>query len=191
MIFENLDTYTKIYLLIALISTVVFILKFILMLIAGNQDTVIDGDIQLNDMHVSSDSAFVLLSIESILAFLMGFGWSGIAFRNEWNLASIYSVPLAFIFGFIMMFFFAYLMMQVKKLNKVSSFDINECKGKIASAYTELKRDKMGQVKINASGKLRFLPAINRSTDIINAFSSVIVTDIEDNYLIVDEYKGE
>lgn len=191
MTFESLDGYSRIYLVIAISSTVLFLIKFVIMLINGDHSSIdVDADLDSGDIHVSSDSAFVLFSVESILSFLMGFGWSGLTTRNEWHLPGFLSVPIAFIIGILMMLFIAFLMMQVKKLGKTTKFDIYDCIGKTGDAYTELKKDKVGQVKIVASNKLRFLNAVNRTKDKINAFSSIIVTDIEDNNLIVEEYNG-
>lgn len=190
MLLENLDTYSKTYLIIAIASTIMFVIKLVLMLVGGDS---VETDVEFHsgDTHVSSDSAFVLFSVESILSFLMGFGWAGLTAKNEWHLPIIASVPIAFIVGVSMMLFITFLMMQVRKLNKTTEFDIYDCIGKTGSVYTELKKDKIGQVKIIASGKSRILNAINRTQEKINSFSSIIVTDIEDNNLIVAEYKGE
>lgn len=189
MTFGNLDPYSKIYLIIAIISTVIFVIKLILMMIGGDHHDSLEIDAEVHS-GTGSDSAFVLFSIESILAFLMGFGWSGLAIKNEWHFPTFISASMAFAFGLMMMLFIAYLMMQVKKLGQTSSFNIHDCVGKTGSAYTDLKKDKQGQVKIIVSGKLRILNAINRVSEKIDAFSSVIVTDIEDNNLIVDNYNG-
>ena len=182
MIFFNaLDSYAKVYFLIAVISTTIFVIKVILMFMGADDSLDISDD---------SSDAFELVSIQSILAFLMGFGWIGLAARNEWGMNSILSLIVGGLFGFAMMLLVTFLMKQVKKLNKSAKFDINDCIGIIGKAYTDLKPDELGQVQVKVAGKLMIFDAINFTQEKIEFFAPIIVDKVDNNVLIVSRYGG-
>ncbi|GHU15730.1 hypothetical protein FACS189449_13520 [Alphaproteobacteria bacterium] len=62
---------------------------------------------------------FRFLSLQSVLAFLMGFGWIGFAGVREWHLNAWLSFVIAVVAGAAFMALSMWLMFQVKKLNKV------------------------------------------------------------------------
>lgn len=189
MLLENIDIYSRVFLGIAAISTLLFVIKLLLMFIGGDVDTDIDTGTDFH--HINSGNAFVLLSVETVLAFLMGFGWAGLAVKNDWHGGNAFSMLIAAGFGFAMMVFMAFLMMQIKKLNKTPKYDIYDCIGTIGTAYTELKPERIGQVQIVMAGQLKVLNAINKSKEIISSFSQIMVTNVENNMLIVSRYEGD
>jgi hypothetical protein len=91
----------------ALVGTVVFLLKLGLLSLGGvGADADVDVDLDVDagmDMDHAGDvddstHAFQILSIHSIAAFLMGFGWGGlVGFRTfDWNTPSSFALGLAF-----------------------------------------------------------------------------------------------
>src|SRR4051794_36534401 len=81
----------------ALIGSVFFAFRIVMLLVgAGAHDIGIDlhgdvhadagGDLHADGSHGDSSHAFQVLSLQSIAAFFMGFGWAGLAaYRNGWH----------------------------------------------------------------------------------------------------------
>ncbi len=187
MFFEYLDSYSKFYFIIASISTILFVVIMIMTFMGHDYS----GQ---SSTEGFSTEAFELMSLQSILAFFMGFGWVGLAAKTEWDMSNGVSVIIAGLFGIAMMLFTSFLMKRVKNLNKQVQFDIKECIGIIGQAYTVLEPNKIGQVQIKVSGKLMTYDAINDTEETISSFSPIIVKEIDKNVLIIEPYvreKGE
>ena len=81
----------------------------------------VGGDIEVDadfDSITEVETSFTFLSVQSVLAFLMGFGWCGISAMIQFKLPWVITMFIAFIAGMLCMFVSAYLMFSIKKLNK-------------------------------------------------------------------------
>lgn len=188
-LFNNLDNYSKFYFTIAIISTVVFLLKLLLMFVGG--DSGLDGHINDLDPNFEHDTSFTFLSTQSILAFLMCTGWIGLAAKAEWKLDGLLSVVAASVSGFLAMFLMAFLMTQVKKLNKNVKTDIKSCVGTTGKAYTKFFPRGSGQIQITLNGKLQTIDAINNTDEEIASFTQIIVTGIDNSTVLIASHKQE
>lgn len=171
------------YFYIAIISTVLYVIKTVIFSFFG-------GDAEVHSDFNSSfetDTAFDFLSIQSILAFLMGFGWLGLACLNEWKLSLKLTLMISVLFGFLMMFLSAYLMASIKKLNKNIIKDISGCVGKIGKSYTNFAPKAEGQVEIEVNGQLAIENAINNTDKEIKSFTPIKVVKYENNKLYIEE----
>ena len=169
------------YFYIACFATLLFIVKLALYSFTG-------GDTDINDANggVETDVAFNFFSIQSVLAFLMGFGWLGLAGIKQWHMSTLNSALVAAICGFLMMILSAYLMFCLKKLGKTVTRDYSECVGKMAKAYTSFAPNGSGQVEIDFNGQLSIENAINTTDREIKSFSEVKVVKFEDNKLFIE-----
>ena len=183
-----MDIYSKALLITAIFSTVLFLGRLILLLTLGDHHSIFDIHADSND---SSGIMFEMFSLQSISIFVMSFSWMGFLARTKWYLGFVFIILISLIFAFAMMFLLAYLMFKMKGLNDIKEFDIYECIGSCGKAYTNLKPNEIGQVQIVADGKLMTMNAINKSNEAISSFKPIIVTNIEDDTLIVSEYEGE
>lgn len=133
----------------------------------------------------NSDSDFKLFSLQSILAFLMGFGWSGKAFIEDFNLSTTKSLFLAILFGFVLALLITKLIQISLRLNSVYVPNISECKGKRGVVYTEVTKEG-GQVEISCGGKVMFLNAVGAELeDVLSHGTSVEVIGVSNRTLIV------
>lgn len=181
----NLVTNTTIemsYFYIACFATILFIIKLALYSITGG-DAEVHTDI---DGSVETDVAFNFFSIQSVLAFLMGFGWIGLAGVKQWNMSTLHSALIATAFGLLMMTLSAYLMFCLKKLGKTVKKDYSTCIGKTAKAYTSFTPNGSGQIEIDFNGQLSIENAINTTDKEIKSFSEVKVIKFEDNKLYIE-----
>ena len=126
---ENLGS---IFLLCAVLGTVVFVLKIALPVDSGTEVSV-----DFNSM-ADTDASFSLFTIEGVSAFFMMSGWLGWFSYAKMNYPPKISALIAFIAGFIGMFFFAFLISKFKKLEHVPKFDLKTLEGKSGKAYMDI-----------------------------------------------------
>ncbi len=75
------------------IATLIFLANLVLEATLGGAVSALHaGDV---DAHVDSTSAFTLFSTLSILSFVIGVGWMGLASRVSWGLGATASATLA------------------------------------------------------------------------------------------------
>lgn len=171
----------NVFLAISIFSTVLYILKLAIFILVGG-DTEVETD--FNTVS-ETDISFNYLSVQSILAFFMGFGWSGLSALIQFKTGGKIALLIAIFVGLAFMFLSAYLMYSVKKLNKRIVVDYNELINKTGKAYTTFEPKKEGQIEIDLNNRLSTLNAINLSDEKINAFSIIKVVKVENNQIYI------
>jgi hypothetical protein len=174
-----------VYLIMALVGTLFFVLRLVFALFFGGDAGDIDGD--MADIG-HADSAFSLFSLLSILAFFMGAGWMGLACRLDWGLSSMISAMAAAGFGIVLMAMASGLMAFARSLNQVVEYDVNTAVGKTASVYMTIpeRGHGSGQIKVTVSGRLKMMDAISNGPR-IPEFQSVKVLSVGDDGTFVVE----
>lgn len=168
---------------VAIISTVLFVLKLIIFSIFGG-DAEVEGDFDVAD---EVDTSFDFLSIQSVLAFLMGFGWIGWACLSQFGMRIRFAFLIALVFGFMMMYFSAWLMFCIKKLNHRVKKDFSKCAGLSGRAYTGFKPNGKGQIEIDFNNQLSIEEAINNSDCEIKSFENIKVVKYENGILYIEK----
>ena len=102
----SVESFWKIYYYIALFATIVFVLKLVLFATVGG-DSEVAADF---NSEIDTDCSFNFISIQSVIAFFMGFGWMGYSALKQFNLSQLVSFGAAFGVGLVFMFISAYLM---------------------------------------------------------------------------------
>ena len=170
---------------IAVFSTIFFVIKLIFFMMFGG-DTEVSADF---NTEFDSDPSFNFISVQSLLAFLMGFGWMGYAAIVQFGWSNLYAVISAVVVGLIFMFVSALLMFSVKKLEKNVKKDKTTAIGKTGKAYTNFDEQGNGKVEIEVSGQLTVTDARNVSDAPINSFDVIEVVGVKDNILEVVKYE--
>ncbi len=177
------DGIIAVYYYVALFSTIFYIIKMSIFAVFG-------GDAEVHTDFNSSfetDESFDFLSIQSILAFLMGFGWMGLSCLKVWGLRTLYSVIISVLFGLLLMFLSSYLMYCVKKLNKKVTKDLSNAVGKVGKAYTNFEPNSEGRIEIDINRQLSIEDALNATDNPIKAFDAVKVLKYENNKLYIEK----
>jgi len=176
-----METMKTVLLTIACVSTLLFLIKLGLFVFAG-ADSEIDTDFSgIED----TDASFNFLSIQSLLAFFMGFGWSGVAAIHQFGLSMAASLVVAIITGGFFMLVSAYLFRMTRKLNKTIKVDLKELEGKPAKAYTSFAPKGKGQIEVTLNKKLTILDAKNNTDSQIDSFATVKVQKVEDDIIYI------
>jgi len=182
MVSKVLSNLTGIYWYIALFSTALFVIKLALFSIVGG-DTEVHADFNAS---IEAETSFDFISIQSILAFLMGFGWLGLTCLKQWHLNTWLTLIFSVLFGLVLMSLSAYLMYCIKKLNKTIKKDKSACVGQMAKTYTNFAPNGIGQIEVDIEGQLTIENAINTTESELKAFSQVKILKYENNTFYVE-----
>ena len=171
------------YGVLAIVGTLLFVARLSMALFSGGDggDFDADGDIGTN-------ASFTLFSLLSIMAFIMGTGWMGLAARIDWDLGRAVSAVLSVGFGTTMMLLASGLMFMTRKLNRDVQYDVRTAVGKTARVYLTLppRGEGEGQIEVSVSGRKKVLPAVSNGAQ-IEAFTAVTVVDVRDDDTLVVE----
>jgi hypothetical protein len=174
-----------VYLIMALVGTVFFMLRLVFALFFGGDGGDLDGDLSAAG---HADSAFSMFSLLSILAFFMGAGWMGLTCRVDWGLSSMVAAMSAAGFGFVLMLMASALMAFARTLNQVVEYDVNTAVGRTASVYMSIpeRGQGRGQIKVSVSGRLKMMEAVSTGPK-IPEFRTVKVLSVGDDGTFVVE----
>lgn len=183
--FSGLELFSKIYWVIALLASLMFILIMVTTFIGGETDTDID-----TDLEIESDTGigFQFITFKNLIGFFTIFGWSGIACIDS-DLSKPLTVVISFISGLIMMTIMATMFYYMKKLNDSGTLNIKNALGAVGEVYLTIgaKRSKIGKAHVRIQGALRELEALTDSETDLKSGSVIKVKDVTDNGILIVE----
>ena len=175
--FGNLTDVTF-YFLMAALGSLLFLLRLVLTLIGGvDADVDFDGDI---DGGLEAHGAdFSLFSLLSVVSFIMGAGWMGLACRLQWGMNPMPSFFAAVAFGSFLMLISSFGMWQMRRMNVEGGYDPRNAIGRIGRVYLRVppKGEGQGQVQIDLDGNQRVMPAVSTGPA-IDSFAAIKIVDI-------------
>jgi hypothetical protein len=192
--FDSLPVLLQTFWLIALPSSVIFLLQTVMTFIgAASSDAVdipnIHADTSLQTSYHStfSDSPFQAFSLRNLINFLLGFSWTGVSFysiiENKTLLVLLsVSVGVSFVYGFFAV------IKQIQKLAEDNSFKIEATRFKTAEVYLTIpeRRTGKGKILISINGASHELSAMT-DYEKIPSGAIVKVMDIENENVVIVE----
>lgn len=172
------------YYYLAWFTTVFFVIKLIIFSVFGGDGSEVSGDF---NTEFDGDPSFNFISLQSILAFLMGFGWMGYTCLKEFELSQLITLLCAIGVGLIFMFITAFLMFSVRKLEKNVKKDKTTALEKIGKAYTDFAPKGQGRVEIEINEQLTVADAVNNTEEEIKAFDAIKVVKVENELLYIEK----
>lgn len=173
----------------AFIGSFFFLVRMALMFVGGHGDVDTDFDVH-GDFHVDShvgdhtdsSSAFKILSIQAIAAFLMGFGWGGLGgLRGAgWDVTS--STVFGLVTGAGMVWLLGRLLGVVYRFQSSGTVRIDAALGVEGSVYIGIppRREGRGSVRLVIDNRERFYNAVT-DHESIESHARVRVTEINDD----------
>ena len=183
----------------AVAGSLFFILRVAIVLIAGFEDfDAIDdgsgmdgGESSFDDSSADADhteAAFKLVSLNTISAFVMMFGWAGLTSKLQFELGALLSIVLALLVGFFSMVVTAWMYMFAKRLaSRGADFHIKDSVGLTGSVYQEISEGGLGKIQVSVNGYMRELQARCEKHQHIASFTNVLVTGTIDNQTVTVE----
>ena len=188
---DNLSLIEQIYWLVAIPSTLAFVIQLILTFIGGDVDDAdmdFDGDMDHDgDMNYDGDSGFHFMTIKNMIAFFSIFSWSGLACIDA-ELSLVVVVVISVICGLLMMVIMATLYYFMSKLAHSGTLRMNNAINQVGDVYLTIPggRKGMGKVQVKVQGALRTLDAVTDEPEAIRTGSLIKVVDvINENILVV------
>ena len=183
--FSSMDGMQQFYFYIAIGTSIIFIIQTIMTFVGADADSGVDADFDGNLDGV--ETPFQLFSLRNLVNFLLGFGWTGVAFYNIISSKVLLGI-LAFIVGLIFVAIFFILMRALMKLAEDNSFKLEDTVGKTADVYMTIPPAKSGKGKIFISvrGTTHELSAITPSEEAIKSGALVKVLSLEGDVLVVE-----
>lgn len=134
----------------ALVGTVFFTFRMVMMLVGGDVDADVDVpadvDFDVADVDAAADAAdssdsttaFKVLSIQAIAAFLMGFGWGGLGAYRGSGWSPTVSVLVAVVAGSAMMWLLGVLLRFVYGLQSTGNLPMYQALEAEGSVYAQI-----------------------------------------------------
>lgn len=181
---NNMDSLQQGFWYVALVSSAVFAVQTLLTFIGSGDTDGLNADFDGNLDHV--DAPFQLFSLRNLINFLLGFGWTGVAFYEAISNKGIL-IGLAVVVGIIFVAIFLMLIKQIIKLTEDNTFKIESLYGKTGEVYINIPPRKLGKgkIQISVNGTNHEMDAMTHSDLMIPSSTMVQVTAIENNLLLV------
>ena len=169
--FKSMDGMLQVYWILAAISSIIFIIQAIMTFIGFDADSDVDMSTAPDQIPESGDAAFDaagfhLVSVKSVICFILGFGWTGVLC---WNYIPNHVLLglLAVVVGLIFMSLIAFLLFQMMKLNRDNTFRVEQTIGLPADVYLRIpgNRKQTGKITVSLNGSTHELEALS-DTDI-------------------------
>lgn len=168
---------------LALFSSVIFILIFIVSLLGFDSDTEID-------IESGTGGDFPIFSVKSITAFLTFFSWTGVLLLQEGK--SLWQIlPYSFIAGFIAMAVVIILVKQFNKFSESGTADVLDLIFEKGEVYLPIPSEKKGSGKVHIvlNNSLRELNAVTEGPDIATGEKVKIIEILNEDTLLVEKIK--
>jgi hypothetical protein len=177
----------------AVVGTVFFVFRIVLLLVGAGHDLGLDtGDLHVGSAghgdahHGDSTHSFEVLSMQSIAAFVMGFGWAGLAGLKgtEWHLGTVLAVSAGF--GAGMVWLLAILVRTMVAMQTSGTIPIDSTVGREGSVYVTVPGDGgRGQVRVTVDSRERIYDAVTKGEDLVSGTRVRVIRANDDNTLTV------
>lgn len=183
---ENLESLHRIFWYVAIAASLIFLVQTILTFIGSDASDGVNADFDGNLDH--ADAPFQLFSFRNLVNFLLGFGWTGVAFYESFSNKYLL-LGLATIVGIIFVVVFFFLILQILKLTEDNTFKVENLVGKNGEVYINIPANMTGsgKVQISYNGSNHELTAMTRSSEPISSSSFVRVDEVRDKVLVVSK----
>jgi hypothetical protein len=182
----------------AMAGTAFFLIRLVMLAFGGigdadgGVDTGFDaaGDPHGEMHHGDSGAAAQFLSVQGVTAFMMGFGWTGYAFRAGMQWSPGASAAAGLLGGILMVLLVGSLFRGVRKLEASGTLDLAGAKGSIGEVYANVPAHGQGsgQVRLVLQQRQRIVNAISEGGALptktrvrivqVNADRTVTVTSV-------------
>ena len=141
--FAALNTFEKVYWVIALVASLIFIVLLVMTILGGEVDDM--GDV---DADVDGDTGigFQFLSFKNLMGFFTIFGWSGISCLNA-GYSNGVTVVVSLVCGLAMMVAMATLFYYLSKMTSSGSLKLKNALNNMGEVYLTIGAIDLGSEK--------------------------------------------
>jgi len=177
----------------AVLGAGLFLLRLIMMALGGHHgfefhsDT--GGDLHVGDgHHADTSNAFKLLTFQGVVAFIMGFGWAGLAafhFAPTWSLIGDFAVAAGG--GLLTTWLMALMMRTLMELQSSGTVEPTAAVGLQGTVYVGIAGDGSGggQIQVVVEGRQRIYNAVSQGESLPTGTRVTVLSHNDNNTLTV------
>ncbi|WP_281846254.1 hypothetical protein [Olleya namhaensis] len=184
--FNTLAWFPKVFWMIAIIASFIFIITIIMSFAGGDTDDF--GDVDA-DIDGDTGIGFQFITFKNLVGFFTIFGWSGIACIDA-GLSQTLTIIIAIACGMVMMAIMAAMFYSMRKLSDSGTLDYNNAINQIGEVYLTVgaNRSKIGKAHVRIQGALRELEALTDHPTDLKTGTVIQVKEVTSNgILIIDK----
>ncbi len=183
--FNALAWFPKVFWMIAIIASFIFIVTIIMSFAGG--DTEDFGDVDA-DIDGDTGIGFQFITFKNLVGFFTIFGWSGIACIDA-GLSQTLTIIIAIGCGLVMMAIMAAMFYSMRKLSDSGTLDYNNALNQIGEVYLTVgaNRSKIGKAHVRIQGALRELEALTDNPSDLKTGTVIKVKEVTSNGILIIE----
>lgn len=174
--FIALETLEKIYWLIAVPASLIFVIQIATAFLGGGNDDVSDAD-----MEIEGDTGigFHFVTFRNLVAFFTIMSWTGIACLDS-GFSNATSILISIAAGLLMMLAMASLLYFLYKLKDSGTLKIQNALGKTAEVYLRIpgKKSGYGKIQLSIQGSVHEFNAITSEQEDIATGAIVEILEV-------------
>lgn len=189
---------------IGLVSSGILVLQLLMNLMGmGGHDTDVADASSADDVPADAggidqadgadhSSGLGLLSVRTVVAFLVGFGWTGVVMLDNHNTLTM-SVLVAVGVGFVFLLVVFWMMKAIYSLSESGNIDIKQAVGKTGNVYTPIPKqgEGNGMIQVIVQGRLRELTAMTDENEALPTGTPIrVIKVISENIMMVRRIKA-
>ncbi len=182
---EALSSAQQLFYAIGISSTIVVVVQMLLLFVGGDLSEAGDVDVEGPEDH---PSGLQLVSLRTVVAFFMGFGWAGVyAAASDFSIRNV--VGFALVGGAIFMLAIFYLMRMLHDLRHSGTLDYRNSIGEVGTVYLPIppSMEGPGRIQVMIQGRLKVIQALTRHGERLENRARVRVVDLlDENTLVVE-----
>ena len=184
--FSALTSFEKIYWIVAIISSMIFLILMIMTFVGGDVEDM-SGDID-TDVDGDTGIGFQFLSFKNLMGFFTIFGWVGIACLDS-GMSKVLTIAISVVCGLLMMLAMATLFYYLSKLQSSGTLKLINALNQIGEVYLTIggNRSSIGKVSIRVQGTLRELDALTEEDKDLHQGDVVKVKQVTENGILIVE----
>ena len=178
---QSLEGAAKLFWSIAITATLLQVLLFAASLLGSH-----DFDHSPDGSAADSVEGVKLISVRAIIAFLVGFGWTG-GLMLERDVAFFTTLGVSMAVGVVFMLVIFGVMRGMMSLRADGTLDFRNAKGCAGSVYVTIpaRRAGHGQVEIEIQGRITTVQAVTSGEEALPPQTAIVVDDVEPGNLLV------
>lgn len=182
----SMNVEQQIYWALALVATLVIVLQTLMMMVGDAGDLADAGDMDM-DGPEDHPSGLHLISSRTLVAFAVGFGWTGVIRSGE-GANAVFTAVAATVVGLLFAAAIVWLMRFLSSLRHSGSLDYANAIGEVGQVYLPIPPGMggPGRIEVIVQGRLRVVEAMTRHGSRLENRARVrVVEQLDENTLVV------
>lgn len=181
---EGKEWLERVYWIVALPSTLIFLFIMITTFFGGDMDT--DSPDADADIDADGGIGFQFMTFKNLIGFFAIFAWTGLAsIKNGAGTGT--TLLISFVSGLAMMFIMAGIYYLLSTMVDDGTLKVKNAIGRLGEVYMNIppNGEGMGKIQINVQGSMREMTAISNEEEMLKMGTVVKVLDVIDGHILL------